>query len=98
MSLRSSGTTGCARLLAGGSVSERGLVVVDDLGRRRVRQRFGARLVVPVAARDGWDATNAVINGNVIAIDDDIASRWGPRLVDFIQAVSTALSKVPAQA
>lgn len=51
-----------------------------------------------VAARDGWDATSAVINGNVIAIDDDIASRWGPRLVDFIQAVSTALSKVPAQA
>ncbi len=51
-----------------------------------------------VAARDGWDATNAVINGNVIAIDDDIASRWGPRLVDFIQAVSTALSMVPAQA
>ncbi|HQZ35515.1 MAG TPA: ABC transporter substrate-binding protein [Ilumatobacteraceae bacterium] len=51
-----------------------------------------------VAARDGWAATNAVINDNVIAIDDDIASRWGPRLVDFIQAVSTALSKVPAQA
>ena len=51
-----------------------------------------------VAARGGWDATNAVINGNVIAIDDDIASRWGPRLVEFIQAVSTALSKVPAQA
>ena len=51
-----------------------------------------------VAARDGWGATNAVINGNVIAVDDDIASRWGPRLVEFIQAVSTALSKVPAQA
>lgn len=51
-----------------------------------------------VAARDGWSATNAVINGNVIAVDDDIASRWGPRLVEFIKAVSTALSKVPAQA
>ena len=51
-----------------------------------------------VAARDGWGATNAVINGNVIAVDDDIASRWGPRLVEFIKAVSTALSKVPAQA
>ena len=51
-----------------------------------------------VAARDGWGATTAVINGNVITIDDDIASRWGPRLVDFIQAVSAALVKVPAQA
>ncbi len=51
-----------------------------------------------VAARDGWAATNAVANGNVIAIDDDIASRWGPRIVDFIQAVSAAVVKVPAQA
>lgn len=51
-----------------------------------------------VAARDGWSATAAVANDNVIAIDDDIASRWGPRLVDFITAVSAALAKVPAQA
>ncbi len=51
-----------------------------------------------LAARDGWSATNAVKNGNVIAIDDDIASRWGPRLVDFIQAVSAAVAKVPAEA
>lgn len=51
-----------------------------------------------VVARDGWAATNAVVNGNVIAIDDDVASRWGPRLVDFIQAVSAAVAKVPAEA
>jgi len=51
-----------------------------------------------VAARDGWSATNAVKNGNVIAIDEDIASRWGPRLVDFIQAVAAAVAKVPAEA
>jgi iron complex transport system substrate-binding protein len=50
-----------------------------------------------VAARDGWGSTNAVTNGNVIAIDDDIASRWGPRLVDFVQAVSDAIAKVPAK-
>ena len=49
-----------------------------------------------VAARDGWAATNAVANGNVIPIDDDIASRWGPRLVDFVKAVSDAVAKVPA--
>jgi iron complex transport system substrate-binding protein len=52
-----------------------------------------------VAARPGWDAIDAVKNGGVIAIDDDIASRWGPRLVDFVQAVSDALvATVPAKA
>ncbi len=50
-----------------------------------------------VAARPGWNAIDAVANGNVVAIDDDIASRWGPRLVDFINAVSAAIAKVPAQ-
>ena len=49
-----------------------------------------------VAARDGWSATAAVRNGNVISIDDDIASRWGPRLVDFVKSVSDSIAKVPA--
>jgi iron complex transport system substrate-binding protein len=48
------------------------------------------------AARPGWDAVAAVQNGGVIGLDDDIASRWGPRLVDFITAVSDAVAKVPA--
>lgn len=51
-----------------------------------------------VAARPGWDAIDAVAKGNVIALDDDIASRWGPRIVDYVQAVSDALAKVPAGA
>jgi iron complex transport system substrate-binding protein len=51
-----------------------------------------------VAARPGWDAIDAVKNGGVVAIDDDIASRWGPRLVDFVTAVSDALAKLPAKA
>lgn len=46
-----------------------------------------------VAARPGWDAIAAVKNGDVMVIDDDIASRWGPRLVDFIQALSAAVVK-----
>ena len=32
-----------------------------------------------VAARDGWDQITAVRDGNVFAMDDDVASRWGPR-------------------
>jgi len=50
-----------------------------------------------VAARPGWDALAAVKNGGVIPMDDDIASRWSPRIVDYIEAVSAALSKVPAR-
>ena len=49
-----------------------------------------------VAARPGWSAIAAVSHGDVVAMDDDIASRWGPRLVDYVQAVSDALAKVPA--
>ncbi|MGI9054050.1 MAG: ABC transporter substrate-binding protein [Ilumatobacteraceae bacterium] len=44
-----------------------------------------------VAARDGWADMRAVVDGNVIALDDDIASRWGPRVVDFAQTVADAL-------
>ena len=51
-----------------------------------------------VGARDGWAALVAVENNNVIEMDDDIASRWGPRIVEYLAAVSAAIenSKVPA--
>jgi iron complex transport system substrate-binding protein len=35
----------------------------------------------------------AVVNNNVVVVDADIASRWGPRIVDYIAAVSAAVSK-----
>jgi iron complex transport system substrate-binding protein len=47
-----------------------------------------------VGARDGWDAISAVSTGNVISIDDDIASRWGPRVVDYIEIVAEAVNEV----
>ncbi|WP_370949533.1 ABC transporter substrate-binding protein [Amycolatopsis sp. cg5] len=46
-----------------------------------------------VAARPGWAAISAVKNGNVVALDDDVASRWGPRLLDFAKAVAAAVTK-----
>jgi iron complex transport system substrate-binding protein len=51
-----------------------------------------------VAARPGWDAITAVQNGNVVEMNDDIASRWGPRVVDYLAAVSAAVAAaaVPA--
>lgn len=51
-----------------------------------------------VAARPGWDQLDAVQHAGVVAIDDDVASRWGPRLVEFITAVGDAIAKVPAGA
>lgn len=47
-----------------------------------------------VATRPGWDQLSAVKNGNVIEMDDDVASRWGPRLVDFIEAAARAINQV----
>ena len=45
-----------------------------------------------VAKRPGWDKIAAVTEGHVIELDDDIASRWGPRIVDLLRTVSDALS------
>ena len=47
-----------------------------------------------VAARPGWSRIPAVRNGLVLRIDDSIASRWGPRIVNFVRAVDAALSHV----
>jgi iron complex transport system substrate-binding protein len=47
-----------------------------------------------VAARPGWDVIPAVANGDIVVIDDDIASRWGPRIAEFVTAVGEALAKV----
>lgn len=45
-----------------------------------------------VAARDGWAELSAVQSGNVISLDDDVVSRWGPRIVDFIEQVGAAVA------
>ncbi|MGN9913132.1 ABC transporter substrate-binding protein [Phytohabitans sp. LJ34] len=49
-----------------------------------------------VKARTGWANITAVKNGNVIELDDDIASRWGPRVVDLVRVITEAVAKVPA--
>ena len=46
-----------------------------------------------VAARDGWSALSAVANGRIVELDDDVASRWGPRIVDLIETVAAALTR-----
>jgi len=46
-----------------------------------------------VAARPGWSAMKAVREGDIVELDSDVASRWGPRVVELAQAVAVALNK-----
>jgi iron complex transport system substrate-binding protein len=46
-----------------------------------------------VAARPGWSTIAAVKHGRVVGIDDDVASRWGPRIVQFARAVARMARK-----
>ena len=41
-----------------------------------------------VAARPGWGVISAVKTRQVIPVDDDVASRWGPRFIDFMRVVA----------
>lgn len=45
-----------------------------------------------VGARPGWDALTAVSTGQIIELDTDIASRWGPRIPDLVEAMAAALN------
>lgn len=49
-----------------------------------------------VKARPGWDTITAVRNNQVVPLDDDIASRWGPRVVDLVRVIVDAVSKASA--
>ncbi|HKT44851.1 MAG TPA: ABC transporter substrate-binding protein [Gaiellaceae bacterium] len=46
-----------------------------------------------VAARPGWSGVAAVKTGRVAAVNDDVASRWGPRIVDFARAIAAVAKK-----
>ncbi|MFD1938104.1 ABC transporter substrate-binding protein [Nonomuraea mangrovi] len=49
-----------------------------------------------LAKRPGWQNLKAVKNDRVIQLDDDIASRWGPRIVDLATAIGEAVRKADA--
>jgi iron complex transport system substrate-binding protein len=46
-----------------------------------------------ISARPGWDTISAVDTGAIYELEDDLASRWGPRLVDFFEVVASALAE-----
>ena len=44
-----------------------------------------------VSARPGWDTVTAVRRRQVFPLNDDVVSRWGPRVVRFVSRVATAV-------
>lgn len=47
-----------------------------------------------VRARPGWSSIAALHTGEVLAADDDIVSRWGPRVVEFYRLVADAVTTI----
>lgn len=45
-----------------------------------------------VSQRPGWSTISAVKTGQIVELDDDIASRWGPRIVDLLRTVVEAVA------
>jgi iron complex transport system substrate-binding protein len=52
-----------------------------------------AQTAATVAARPGWSGIAAVKRHRVIAVNDSVASRWGPRIVDFARAIAAVARK-----
>ncbi|MFI6511518.1 ABC transporter substrate-binding protein [Streptosporangium sp. NPDC050855] len=49
-----------------------------------------------LAKRPGWSKLSAIENDRVVPLDDDVASRWGPRVVDLARQVGDAVQKASA--
>lgn len=55
--------------------------------------QYGESLAT-LTKRPGWNGIAALKNKNVVALPEDIPSRWGPRLVDFYQFIADTIVKV----
>jgi len=51
-----------------------------------------AQNAAAIADRPGWSTMTAVRSGAVIELDDDVASRWGPRIVDLMEAIAASVA------
>lgn len=50
-----------------------------------------AQNAAEVSKRPGWAGIDAVKNGQIVELDDDVASRWGPRVVDLLEQISAGI-------
>jgi iron complex transport system substrate-binding protein len=53
----------------------------------------GGQTPAVVAKRPGWSAIPAVKDGEVVGLNDDIASRWGPRLPQLVAEIAEAVER-----
>lgn len=47
-----------------------------------------------VASRPGWETIDAVAHDQVINIDDDLASRWGPRVPELVEQIAEDINQL----
>jgi iron complex transport system substrate-binding protein len=47
-----------------------------------------------VSKRPGWSALSAVKSHRIVPVNGDIASRWGPRIVDFVRIVASVMRRM----
>ena len=50
-----------------------------------------------LAQRPGFEGLSAIASKSVVELDDDVASRWGPRTVDFVKAIVDGVLTVTAK-
>jgi len=53
----------------------------------------GGQTPAIVAKRPGWSAIPAVKDHDVVGLNDDIASRWGPRLPELVTEIAQAVEQ-----
>ena len=51
----------------------------------------GGQDAAKVSARPGWSVLTAVKDKHIIMLNTDIASRWGPRIIDLLRDVATGI-------
>lgn len=60
--------------------------------------KYCGETAATAGARPGWAAMSAVQGGRVLEMDDDVASRWGPRIVEYFASVAAAVTELLATA
>jgi iron complex transport system substrate-binding protein len=53
---------------------------------------YGGQTPAMVAGRPGWAVIPAVQDHDIFSLNDDVASRWGPRLPSLVNALANALA------
>jgi cobalamin transport system substrate-binding protein len=61
-------------------------VILADTGRTG-----GGQDAATVSARPGWSVLTAVKDKHIVLLNPDIASRWGPRVIDLLRDVAAGI-------